>query len=74
MMDIHQVFCTNLSKIRSNRRLTQQEMADKLNVSLNYYQQLEYGYQTGRQWPRPEKIKRLAKTLKCKPTDFFKEI
>jgi len=70
-VDIHQVFCTNLSRIRVEQGLTQQDMADKLGTTLNYYQQIEYGYKTGRQWPRPEKIKKLSKILKRDPREFF---
>jgi transcriptional regulator with XRE-family HTH domain len=73
-MNIHQVFCKNLALIRSDRGLTQQAMADRLKINLQSYQLLEYGWKNGTDWPRPERIQKLAKALKCKPTDFFKEL
>ena len=37
----------NLRKARKEKGLTQQAMADKLGISLTYYQMLEYGARTG---------------------------
>lgn len=37
----------NLKSARKSARLTQQEMADKLGISLRYYQQIEAGDRTG---------------------------
>jgi transcriptional regulator with XRE-family HTH domain len=74
MQDIHAVFCSNLKRIRKAKGLTQQDMADKLKIkNVQTYQEIEYGYLKGLAWPRPDRIKQLAKALKCKPTDFFKE-
>ncbi|MGZ3744425.1 MAG: helix-turn-helix domain-containing protein [Pseudobdellovibrionaceae bacterium] len=73
-MTTHKLFCINLSKIRRDRGLTQQEMADKLGMTIRNYQAYEYAYKTtGTPWPRPERIDEFARTLKCKPSDFFKE-
>lgn len=75
MQDIHAVFCKNLKRIRETRGFSQQDMADKLKLKhLQSYQETEYGYKKGLAWPTPERIKKLAKILKCKPTDFFKEV
>lgn len=73
-MNIHQVFSINLKRIREERDLTQQEVADKLKISLRAYQKLEYGYKTGEDWPTPDRIKKLSKILRHPETDFFKEI
>lgn len=54
--------------------LTQQEVADRVGITLSYYQKIEYGYISGTRWPSPDMIKRLAKAMKCKQTDFFKEL
>lgn len=37
----------NLKKARREAGMTQQEMADKLNISLVYYQKIEAGERTG---------------------------
>jgi len=37
----------NLRKVRKAAGLTQQAMADKLGISLRYYQQIEAGDRTG---------------------------
>lgn len=38
---------TNLKKARQDAGLTQQQMADKLNIGLRYYQHIEKGDRTG---------------------------
>lgn len=37
----------NLKEARQRAGLTQQQMADKLEISLNYYQKIEAGDRTG---------------------------
>lgn len=37
----------NLKKARQDAGLTQQQMADKLNIGLRYYQHIEKGDRTG---------------------------
>ena len=37
----------NLKRARKEKGLTQQQMADKLGISLRYYQNLEQGSRTG---------------------------
>ena len=38
---------TNLKEARKAARMTQQQMADKLGISLRYYQNIETGDRTG---------------------------
>lgn len=38
---------TNLKEARKKVGLTQQQMADKLEITLNYYQKIETGDRTG---------------------------
>ena len=38
---------SNLKKERIKNKLTQQELSDRLHISLRYYQQLESGERTG---------------------------
>lgn len=37
----------NLKKARTDKGMTQQQVADYLGISLNYYQRIEYGTRTG---------------------------
>lgn len=37
----------NLKKARQAAKMTQQQMADKLDISINYYQKIEAGQRTG---------------------------
>ncbi len=37
----------NLKKARQAAKMTQQQMADKLEISINYYQKIEAGQRTG---------------------------
>jgi len=48
----------NLKKARQNAGLTQQNMADKLGISIRYYQNIETGDRTGdyRIWDTLEDI------------------
>ena len=74
MTDIHKLFCQNLTALRNKRGWTQEEFAYQMGTSVRYAQALEYGYKSGRHWPRPEKIASLAKLLKCDTQDFFKSV
>ena len=37
----------NLKQARLDKGMTQQQVADHLGISLNYYQRIEYGTRTG---------------------------
>ena len=37
----------NLKKARQAAKMTQQQMADRLEISINYYQKIEAGQRTG---------------------------
>lgn len=49
---------TNLKKARQDAGMTQQQVADYLGISLQYYQYLEYGSKTGRveNWDKLEDL------------------
>ena len=48
----------NLKEARQNAGMTQQQMADRLNLNLRHYQKIEYGEITGsfEIWDALEKI------------------
>jgi transcriptional regulator with XRE-family HTH domain len=56
---------TKLKYVRNNRRLTQDDMANLLNISRSKYQYIE-----SRGNPPEEDIKRIAEVLKCAPEDI----
>ena len=65
----------NLKKARQEAGLTQQQLADKLGISLRYYQQIEAGERTGdfAIWDELEDItgihQRILRELNRGPTD-----
>ena len=69
-MQIRKLFSKNLKQLRTKKNLTQEELAEKLDISVRYIQQLE-----GRNCPnvKLETIADLAKALSGKPIEFFRE-
>ena len=59
MMDIKEIFAENLRKIRRKRGLTQEKLAEKANMSLQYLALLELS----RKFPSGEMLERLANAL-----------
>ena len=68
MTQIRKVFSKNLKRLRKRKGLTQEELAEKLEISVRYVQQLE-----GINCPnvKIDTIAVLAKTLGAKPADFM---
>lgn len=68
MTKIRKKFSKNLKKLRETKGKTQEELAESLNISARYIQQLE-----GKKTPnvKLDTIEALAKALKVKPIDFF---
>ena len=59
MIDIKEIFAENLRKIRRKKGLTQEKLAEKANMSLQYLALLEIG----RKFPSGEMLERLATAL-----------
>lgn len=59
MVNIREIFAENLRKIRRKRGLTQEKLAEKVDMSLQYLALLELG----RKFPSGEMLERLAKAL-----------
>ena len=70
MTHIRKVFSKNLKKLRLRQGFTQEELAEKLDISTRYVQQLE-----GANCPnvKIETIALLAKALDVDPTQFLKD-
>jgi transcriptional regulator with XRE-family HTH domain len=63
-------FGKRLANIRKQHGLTQEELADKLNIS-----RLSVAYfETGRRWPRITTLKKIAKCLQVDLGDIFQGI
>ena len=59
MIDIKEIFAENLRKIRRKKGLTQEKLAEKANMSLQYLALLEIG----RKFPSGEMLEKLAHAL-----------
>jgi transcriptional regulator with XRE-family HTH domain len=61
-------FGKRLSEVRKSRGLTQQELAEKLDISL-----VSIGYiETGKRWPRLVTLHKIADCLGVPVEQFFK--
>lgn len=61
-------FGRRLAELRKARGLTQSEFAEALDIS-----RLSLAYfETGRRWPRPVTLQKLANCLKVSVADLFK--
>jgi transcriptional regulator with XRE-family HTH domain len=67
MIDIKEIFAGNLRKIRRKKGLTQEKLAEKANMSLQYLALLELA----RKFPSGEMLERLAKALEVEPHELF---
>jgi len=68
LAQIRKVFSRNLKRLRGRKGLTQEGLAEKLDIIARYVQQLE-----GINCPNVilDTIAAIAKTLGAKPIDFF---
>ncbi len=69
MPNIRKAFARNLQMSRQARNLTQEELAERLDISVRYIQQLE-----GKHTPnvKLDTIANLARVLKVAPSDLIK--
>jgi transcriptional regulator with XRE-family HTH domain len=67
MRKIRDVLAENLKKNRRLRGLTQEQLAEKADVSSHYVAMVE----TCKTFPKPEMLERFAKTLGIEPHQLF---
>jgi transcriptional regulator with XRE-family HTH domain len=69
MIKIRRAFARNLKAIRLEKGQTQEELAEKIGISVRYIQLLE-----GKNTPnvKLDTLETLAKALKVHPSDFLK--
>lgn len=68
MAEITKVLADNLRRLRDEKGLTQEGLADKAKLSLGTIQ----GYENCRRWPERPYLLALAKALQVPETDLFK--
>lgn len=61
-------FGKRVSEVRRSRGLTQQELAEKVNMSVVAIAYIE----TGKRWARLGTLSKIAKSLKVNVSDLFK--
>ena len=66
-VSIRDILSANIVRFRTELGLTQEELAEKADVSVRYLQQLEGGVS----WPSDKIIMKLAKALKIEPSLLF---
>ena len=67
MENTRKLFISNLKKFRNARGLTQAELAEKIELSLSGYAQIEYGTN----WPSDKTLGMLAEKLRVSLSDLF---
>jgi transcriptional regulator with XRE-family HTH domain len=67
MRRIRDVLAKNLKENRRKRGLTQEQLAEKTDVSSHYVAMVE----TRKTFPKPEMLERFAKTLGIEPHQLF---
>jgi transcriptional regulator with XRE-family HTH domain len=67
MRKIRDILAENLKKNRRLRGLTQEQLAEKAEVSSHYVAMIE----TCKTFPKPEMLERFAKTLGIEPYQLF---
>ena len=68
MTKLRKIFVRKLREIRRRKNLTQEQLAERLNISVRYVQVLE-----SKKCPniKLDTLGKLAKALKVKPIDFL---
>jgi len=67
MADIKEILAANIRENRRKMMLTQEKLAEKINMSLHYLAMLELA----RKFPSGEMLERLAKALDVEPHELF---
>jgi transcriptional regulator with XRE-family HTH domain len=65
--DLRQILSKNIKELRSQRSLTQIELAEKANISIPFLSNIE----RGNKWPHPETLTKLAEALDVEVCALF---
>lgn len=63
-------FGKNIAKKRKNRGMTQQQLAEQVDMSVVAIAYIE----TGKRWARPGTLYKIAKVLRTSVSDLFNEL
>ena len=66
-LGIRQILAANLKEYRRKSGMTQEELAEKANVSTHYIAMIE----TCKKYPKPDMLEHIAKTLEIEPYKLF---
>ena len=69
MTEVQSVLAYNIKKCRKTKGLTQEQLAEKAQTSTNYLGSIE----TGKKYPSPQMMDKLAKALDINPLELFKK-
>ena len=69
MTEVQQVLAFNIKKYRKTKGVTQEQLAEQAGTSTNYLGSIE----TGKKYPSPQMIDKLAKALDINPLELFKK-
>jgi transcriptional regulator with XRE-family HTH domain len=67
-IEIRSVFGSNLKRYRNYRKLSQAELAEKLDISIPFLSDVE----NGRKWISPVTLVKFASALNIEPYELFK--
>ena len=66
--DLRGIFSANIKRYRHNRSLSQADLAEKLDISVNFLCNIE----NGNRWVSPQTLVKFATVLKIEPYELFK--
>ena len=67
--DLRQILSKNIKSLRSQRSLSQIEMAEKADISIPFLSNIE----RGNKWPHPDTLVKIAKALDVEVSVLFQE-
>ena len=65
--DLRTIYTTNLKQLRSDKKLSQAELSERVHITEKFYSDIE----TGRKWGSFETIVDLANALEVEPYELF---
>jgi transcriptional regulator with XRE-family HTH domain len=66
--ELQGIFAANIKRHRQNRNLSQADLAEKLDISVNFLCNIE----NGNRWISPKTLVKFASALKVEPYELFK--
>jgi len=62
------ILSSNIKKYRNRQKWTQAELAEKVNISINFLSDIE----TSKKWPSPDTLVKFAETFKVEAYELLK--